>query len=190
MTIQELLDALAAIEDKTLEVWLADNDCSEQRANNVLVKQIDGKSVCYIDDCPPRKERAPLTLYERESERVRCQRIMAEAFRKFEYEVVGQRTSCAIEQFVHARALDRALWGATKFKVQVASDPCEPVRAMVNLRPVPMTAVAFNDILGYAPKNDDLDRINCSRAGGPGHVQCGWCDEHWKPRFVCDCWKG
>jgi hypothetical protein len=183
MKVQELIDQLLAIGDKTLEVWLADNDCCEARARNVLVKELDGHAVCYIDDCPPRAR----TLYERSSEVPRCQQIMREAFRKFEYEVADQRTSCALEQFVHMRACDMELWDASKFVVQVVSDPREPAQPMVQLRPVPMTAVAFNDILGHAPENDDLERINCDCTGGVGHLLCGWCDDCWRPRFICGC---
>ena len=40
---------------------------------------------------------------------------------------------------------------------------------------------------GNIPENDDLDRAYCKDAGKPGHLQCGWCLKHDKPRFMCGC---
>lgn len=33
------------------------------------------------------------------------------------------------------------------------------------------------------PNDDDWERINCPKAGLPGHTQCGWCPEHGHPNF-------
>lgn len=41
--------------------------------------------------------------------------------------------------------------------------------------------------VGREPVLDDMDRVNCVDAGQPGHYQCGWCDTHDKPRFICGC---
>ena len=38
---------------------------------------------------------------------------------------------------------------------------------------------------GVEPRQDDLERVNCSRAGQALHQQCGVCEECNKPRFMC-----
>lgn len=38
-----------------------------------------------------------------------------------------------------------------------------------------ITAEEFFQIFGYKPENDDLDRVNCEKAGKVGHYCCGWC---------------
>lgn len=43
----------------------------------------------------------------------------------------------------------------------------------------------FKAKTGYEPVYDDLARVNCTKAGEIGHLQCGWCEEHDKPRFQC-----
>lgn len=48
-----------------------------------------------------------------------------------------------------------------------------------------MTAVEFTERTGYAPVQDDLERVNCAEAGEPGHWGCGWCDKHNGPRYEC-----
>ena len=50
-----------------------------------------------------------------------------------------------------------------------------------------MTAKEFELRVGLPPKQDDLDRVNCEKVGTPGHVQCGWCWTHNRPRFECGC---
>jgi hypothetical protein len=30
-------------------------------------------------------------------------------------------------------------------------------------------------------------RSKCQRVGEEGHTNCGWCEEHKKPRFFCGC---
>lgn len=48
-----------------------------------------------------------------------------------------------------------------------------------------MDAREFAAIFGREPENDDLDRINCPKAGTLGHRYCGVCS-HGLPRFeVC-----
>lgn len=37
------------------------------------------------------------------------------------------------------------------------------------------------------PKDDDLERCNCPKAGEPLHKHCGWCSFKMKPRFECSC---
>lgn len=56
-----------------------------------------------------------------------------------------------------------------------------------NFRLYPMTAEEYEELLGVAPIQDDLERVNCKTAGQTGHRQCGWCLEHQKPRFMCGC---
>lgn len=46
-----------------------------------------------------------------------------------------------------------------------------------------MTEEQFEAATGYPPKNDDLERVNCSRAGSDGHTGCGsW----WLAKVVVD----
>ena len=50
-----------------------------------------------------------------------------------------------------------------------------------------ITEKEFKEMVGFAPENDDLDRANCDKAGEIGHMFCGICDKHKKPRFICGC---
>lgn len=50
-----------------------------------------------------------------------------------------------------------------------------------------MDAKEFERLVGHAPENDDLDRVNCPKAGSIGHWHCGWCLVHNKPHFMCGC---
>ena len=50
-----------------------------------------------------------------------------------------------------------------------------------------MTAAAFAAKTGRPPELDDLERVNCAKAGQIMHWQCGWCAEHDSPRFECGC---
>ena len=50
-----------------------------------------------------------------------------------------------------------------------------------------MTKEEFKEKAGYEPGYDDLDRVNCPKAGEAGHHFCGWCDIHDLPRFMCGC---
>lgn len=51
------------------------------------------------------------------------------------------------------------------------------------------TAQQFEEMTGKMPVQDDLERLNCDRAGELGHFHCGHCPEHNKPRFWCGCWQ-
>lgn len=51
-----------------------------------------------------------------------------------------------------------------------------------------MTADEYVAATGYEPEDDDLERVNCPKAGKAGHLQCGWCITHNKPKFICNCW--
>jgi len=53
-------------------------------------------------------------------------------------------------------------------------------------RPV-KDADEFVERFGFAPVDDDIDRVNCSNVGATGHYQCGVCPLHDKPRFSCGC---
>jgi hypothetical protein len=51
-----------------------------------------------------------------------------------------------------------------------------------------MKAITSKEYLqhtGIMPRHDDLERCNCLQVGRSGHEQCGWCDEHELPRFMC-----
>lgn len=51
----------------------------------------------------------------------------------------------------------------------------------------PISKKKFYMATGNLPVRDDLERVNCSKAGEPMHHQCGWCNEHNYPRFLCGC---
>lgn len=50
-----------------------------------------------------------------------------------------------------------------------------------------MTAEEFEKVTGRPPENDDLERATCDKAGEVGHFQCGMCQFHKQPRFICGC---
>lgn len=50
-----------------------------------------------------------------------------------------------------------------------------------------LSAAAFKEVVGRAPEQDDLLRVNCLDAGKVGHYKCGWCESHGSPRFQCGC---
>jgi len=52
---------------------------------------------------------------------------------------------------------------------------------------MPITYVQFFKATGHTPVNDDLERVNCEKAGEFGHMSCGWCEEHNQPEFYCGC---
>lgn len=47
-----------------------------------------------------------------------------------------------------------------------------------------MNAKEFEQVTGYPPQDDDLERANCEHAGSFGHLDCGIC-KHGKPVFAC-----
>lgn len=49
-----------------------------------------------------------------------------------------------------------------------------------------MTEDEFKKITGHAPENDDMDRVNCTGVGEPGHLACGTCPQCGKPAWVCE----
>jgi hypothetical protein len=48
-----------------------------------------------------------------------------------------------------------------------------------------VTAEEFKKKTGHPPVQDDLERCNCWAVGLIGHQQCGWCEVHDQPRFMC-----
>lgn len=50
-----------------------------------------------------------------------------------------------------------------------------------------MTPAEFRDRFGHEPTLDDLHRVDCDLAGDVGHMHCGICSDHDKPRFMCGC---
>lgn len=48
-----------------------------------------------------------------------------------------------------------------------------------------MTLEEFIAKTGRKPEADDLDRVNCLRAGQYGHMACGWCAVCDAPAFEC-----
>lgn len=47
-----------------------------------------------------------------------------------------------------------------------------------------ITAEQFTKAVGHPPEDDDLERVNCPRAGTPAHWDCGWCYSENKPNFM------
>lgn len=43
----------------------------------------------------------------------------------------------------------------------------------------------FQERFGFEPKQDDLHRVNCDKAGEVGHYLCGICSSCGQPKFVC-----
>lgn len=50
-----------------------------------------------------------------------------------------------------------------------------------------ITGPQFKERFGVVPEKDDLERVNCTTIGTVGHQQCGVCEVHSKPRFMCGC---
>jgi hypothetical protein len=48
-----------------------------------------------------------------------------------------------------------------------------------------VTAEEFEAVIGWKPRDDDLERANCKLVGRVGHTFCGMCETHKKPRFLC-----
>ena len=48
-----------------------------------------------------------------------------------------------------------------------------------------ITAEEFEAIAGRPPENDDLERVNCPKAGELLHMYCGYCATCGKPRILC-----
>jgi len=51
-----------------------------------------------------------------------------------------------------------------------------------------MNAKEFTEKVGRPPEQDDLERVNCEKAGERGHRNCGWCRACDTPRFMCGHW--
>jgi len=47
-----------------------------------------------------------------------------------------------------------------------------------------ITAEYFKRCTLNEPKDDDLERSNCNKAGQPGHTQCGWNHTLNLPRYM------
>ncbi len=50
-----------------------------------------------------------------------------------------------------------------------------------------MNEQEFEALYGHPPEQDQLHRVNCDQAGRISHSQCGICEEHQRPRFMCGC---
>lgn len=46
-----------------------------------------------------------------------------------------------------------------------------------------ITREKFIEATGREPQDDDLDRVNCDKAGQIGHYCCGWDEQADKPHF-------
>lgn len=46
-----------------------------------------------------------------------------------------------------------------------------------------ITREDFVQAAGREPEQDDLERVNCAKAGAIGHTCCGWNHELNKPQF-------
>ncbi len=50
-----------------------------------------------------------------------------------------------------------------------------------------MTPDEFKARFGFEPRQDDVERAECPKAGTIGHAFCGVCPTHNSPRFFCGC---
>ena len=57
------------------------------------------------------------------------------------------------------------------------------MNTMTLRRPLYISAEKFYQATGREPRDDDLERCNCTRVGRIGHECCGWNVEHDKPQF-------
>jgi hypothetical protein len=52
-----------------------------------------------------------------------------------------------------------------------------------------MNTKEFMLTTGRLPENDDLERVNCDKAGSDGHIMCGTCKAHnmpvWEGHYRC-----
>lgn len=46
-----------------------------------------------------------------------------------------------------------------------------------------ITETLFTACVGRKPEQDDMERVNCKKAGEPGHHFCGWNWVHSAPCF-------
>jgi len=53
-----------------------------------------------------------------------------------------------------------------------------------------ITAEQFEAAVGQPPKDDDLERCNCPKAGQHRHMNCGWNHEKRLPVFMAGAEKG
>lgn len=47
-----------------------------------------------------------------------------------------------------------------------------------------ITREKFIAATGFEPKDDDLERCNCDKAGQPTHTQCGWSHDADLPMYL------
>ena len=59
--------------------------------------------------------------------------------------------------------------------------------APVNRVALDIDAERFEELAGYPPEGDDLERVNCDKIEEPGHYACGWCLVHKMPFYSCSC---
>lgn len=69
----------------------------------------------------------------------------------------------------------------------VRRDPDDETALLYSFRPRVLDEEHFEKVVGRRPVGDELDRVNCDKAGTAGHAMCGWCEEHDKPRIMCGC---
>jgi hypothetical protein len=50
-----------------------------------------------------------------------------------------------------------------------------------------ITVKQFIKHVGRKPVQDDMERVNCYKAGQIMHQSCGWCRGCNKPVFMCMC---
>ena len=63
------------------------------------------------------------------------------------------------------------------------------VNACQNYPKYPVDAAGYKQFAKTDPIQDDLERLNCAKAGEFGHSQCGPCVKHMMPRFMCGCFS-
>lgn len=60
----------------------------------------------------------------------------------------------------------------------------------LRVRLMPISTYHFYKATGRYPKDDDMERVNCPKAGDPGHAYCGWDHDNEKPVYETGNIKG
>ena len=70
-------------------------------------------------------------------------------------------------------------------KTYILQSEAEYVQEYCEMTQRIITPEYFAKHAGWADTQDDLERVNCSKAGETGHQSCGWCEWCKKPVFSC-----
>lgn len=120
-----------------------------------------------------------------------CDKAVECLFEKLSYHTghfaITEDLKVKVEQVVHEWLTQeicegRIKDGALKFLLHFRK---EDSHLDVRFLPAEPNERFFEEVVGRKPEDDDLHRAWCDQEGEIGHLQCGWCAECHKPRFVC-----